>query len=99
MDGMLTMDFIGTGLKTLAMLFVVLGLLVLILYGMKRMSIARRGSEGDIRIDVLSSLYLSPKERIAVVEVTGERIVLGITPGNIRFLTRIDNGGDVNESQ
>ena len=69
---------------------IVLGLLVLVLYVMKRFLGLRRGADGNLFIRVLSSLPLSPKARIEVIEISGERIVLGITPGNISFLTKLD---------
>ena len=104
MDGMFELNLMSTGLKILAMLFIVLGLLVLVLYIMKRFFSFRQGVKGDLFIKVLSSLHLSPKERIEVIEVSGERIVLGITPGNICFLTKLkgshkENGiGNGNET-
>ena len=91
MDGMFELNLISTGLKTMAMLFLVLGLLVLVLYFMKRFLFLRRGAKGDLFIKVLSSLHLSPKERIEVIEVSGEKIVLGVTPGNISFLTKLSD--------
>ena len=85
------LNLISTGLKTTAMLFLVLGLLVLVLYIMKRFLFLRRGPRGDMLIKVLSSLHLSPKERIEVIEVLGEKIVVGITPGNISLLTKLSD--------
>ena len=83
------MDLVNTGIKTAAMLFLVLGLLVFVLYFMKRYLFKRQNPKGSIFIKVVSSLHLSPKERIEVIEVSGERIVLGVTPGNISFLTKV----------
>ena len=95
MDGMFEVNLISTGLKTMAMLFIVLGLLVFVLYFMKRFLLLRQRAKGDLFIKVLSSLHLSPKERIEIIEVSGEKIVLGITPGNISFLTKIiDSNGE-----
>jgi len=85
------LNLIGTGLRTVAMLSIVLGLLVLVLYLMKRFLFINRGAKGDLLIKILSSLHLSPKERIEVIEISGERIVLGITPGNITFLTKLED--------
>jgi flagellar biosynthetic protein FliO len=87
---MFEVNLLNTALKTIAMLAIVLGLLVLVLYVMKRFLVLRRGPDGDLFIKVLSSLHLSPKTKIEVIEVSGERIVLGITPGNISFLTKLD---------
>ncbi len=93
------LNLIGTGLRTVAMLSIVLGLLVLVLYLMKRFLFIKRGAKGDLLIRILSSLHLSPKERIEVIEVSGERIVLGITPGSITFLTKLgDLPGEIGEA-
>jgi len=91
MEEMFTLDVISTGFKTMAMLFIVLGLLVLVLYAAKRLSFVKRKNKGHIPINVLSSLYLSPKERVEILEISGEKIVLGISPGNIRFLTKLQD--------
>ena len=90
-DTMSELNLIGTGLRTVAMLSIVLGLLVLVLYFMKRFLFINRGAKGDLLIKILSSLHLSPKERIEVIEVSGERLVLGITPGSITFLTKLND--------
>lgn len=90
---MFEMDLINAGLKTAAMLFVVLGFLVLALYCMKKFISPRASSKGDVSIEVLSTRHLSPKERIEVIEVSGERLVLGITSGSISFLTKLSDSG------
>jgi flagellar biosynthetic protein FliO len=87
---MLETDLINTGIKTIAMLFIVLGFLSLVLILMKRYLFPKQKVKGDLFIKVLSSLHISPKERIEVIEVSGQRIVLGITPGRINFLTKLD---------
>jgi len=87
---MLEPGLINTGLKTIAMLFIVLGILVLVLYLIKRIMSPKGKAKGDLFIKVVSSLYLSPKDRVEVIEISGERIVLGITPGNINFLTKLN---------
>jgi len=89
MDGMGDLSLVSTGIRAIAMLFIVLGSLVSVLFVMKRFLFLRRGVRGDLLIKVLSSLHLSPKERIEVIEISGEKIVLGITPGNISFLTKL----------
>lgn len=99
MDGIGELNLITTGLKTMGMLSIVLGLLVLVLYFMKRFLVLRRRTKGNLLIRSLSSSYLSPKERIEVIEVSGERIVLGITPGRINFLTKISSADGFEEVQ
>jgi flagellar protein FliO/FliZ len=91
MDGIAEVSLLSTGFRAIAMLFIVLGFLILVLYLMKRFLLLRRGAKGNLFIKVLTSMHLSPKERIEVIEVLGERIVLGITPGNISFLTKLSD--------
>ena len=98
MNGATGLNLISTGLKTVATLFLVLGLLVLVLYFMKRFLLLKRGAKGDLLIKVLSSLHLSPKQRIEVIEISGEKIVLGVTPGNISFLTKLNDLNGENEA-
>lgn len=87
---------VTTGIKTAAMLLIVLGLLVLFLYLMKRFLFLRKEAKGDLSIKVISSLHLSAKERIEVIEISGQRIVLGVAPGNIHYLTELsDSSGKV----
>jgi flagellar protein FliO/FliZ len=86
---MLEPGLINTGIKTVAMLCIVLGVLVLLLYVMKRFMSPKGKYKGDLLIKSLSSLYLSPKERIEIIEISGERIVIGVTPGKINFLTKL----------
>ena len=86
---MIEPELINTGLKTAAMLFIVLGVLVFVLYIMKKFMSPKKMGKGELIVKVVSSLHLSPKERIEVVEISGERIVVGITPGSINFLTKL----------
>lgn len=94
MGEMFTLDIVSTGFKTMIMLGIVLSLLILVVYFLKKTSFFKRQSKGEVIISVISSMHLSPKERIEVIEVFGEKIVLGITPGNISFLTKLHDIGD-----
>jgi flagellar biosynthetic protein FliO len=85
------LDLINTGLKTIAMLFIVLGFLVLVLYLVKKFILPKGKAKGDMLIKVLSTLYLSSKERVEVIEISGEKIVVGVTPGSISFLTKLSD--------
>ncbi len=78
------------GLKTLAMLFIVLGCLVLVLYLMKRYFYQNNGSGRESLIKVLSSHHVTPKGRVALIDVAGEKLLLGITPEKITCLGKIE---------
>jgi flagellar protein FliO/FliZ len=76
------------------MLFLVLGLLMLVLYLVKRFMTARNTVSGEVSLRVVSTLHLSPKERVEVIEISGEKIALGVSPGRINYLTRLKDGAE-----
>ncbi len=80
----------GAGLKTLGMLCIVVAILILVLFLVKRFSYLKNGSGHGQFIKILSSHHVTPRERIALIDVVGEKIVIGITPDNITFLTKIE---------
>ena len=83
-------DLWGAGLKTLAMLCIVLGILILVLFVLKRFSYLKQGSGRGQLIRVLSSYHMTPKERIALIDVAGQKLVIGMTPENITCLAQIN---------
>ena len=89
MNGISGLELVSSGTKTIAVWFLVVGLLILVLYALKKGLLFRSRSQEQLLIQVLSSFNLTPKERIDVIEISGERLVLGVTPGNISLLTRL----------
>lgn len=90
-QAVLAPDLWLTLLKSVAMLCVVLGILIGLLLLMKRF-LDSRGSHAERGIiKVLASYYIAPKERIMLIEVLGERILIGVTPQSINRLATIAN--------
>lgn len=84
-------DLWGAGLKTVAMLSIVVAIMIVVLFLIRRFVYAKDGNGHGGLIRVLSIHHLSPKERIGLVDVAGEKLVIGITPENITCLTRISD--------
>ena len=65
--------------RTFSMLFLVLALLLLVFYLIRRFSAQQgmKGSGGFIR--VLATHHLSPKEKLVLVHVMEETILIGVT--------------------
>ncbi|NVM23040.1 MAG: flagellar biosynthetic protein FliO [Desulfobacterales bacterium] len=80
----------GAGLKTLAMLCIVVGILILVLFLIKRFLYLKDGSGHGQLIRVLSTYHMTPKERIALIDVAGEKIVIGMTAESINCLAKIE---------
>ncbi len=78
----------GPNLEKLVMtLFVVCALLGAALFGLKRWA-ARRGKNiaSPTKIQVLTQHHLGPKKSLAIIQVAGEAILIGITDQNISML-------------
>lgn len=97
MNGAFEVNLFSTGLKTAAMLLIVLAVLICVLYIMKRFLLFQKEPGKEQLIKVVSSMHLSPKEKIQVIEISGERIVVGVTQSSINFLTRLRDGNERNE--
>lgn len=72
-------SLVGLGVKLLVVLVVILALAWLA----KQMPMLRR-SAGPVTI--LGGLSVGNRERIVLVEVYGERVLLGVTPGSVTML-------------
>jgi flagellar biosynthetic protein FliO len=76
--------------RGLAILALVLALMFFIVYVFKKVVLNNSALGGnDKLVKVLSTGFLGPKKTIALVEVAGEVLVLGISDGNISLLTQI----------
>jgi flagellar biosynthetic protein FliO len=85
-----TLNLRSTSLKMVYMMMVVLGILFSAFYLFKKYIWKNGGFAGqDKPVNVLSTGYLGPKKSIALVEVAGEVLVLGIANDNISLLSNI----------
>ena len=76
-------------LQTVWALLVVIGI-ILVLYALsrKRFGVGRRGSG---RINLVEIRHIMPKTTLALVEVEGKRLLLGIGSGRINLLADLAN--------
>lgn len=89
MEGINGFDFIGSGARALAMLCFVLALMVLLLVALKKMVFYRQAGKKEAMVRRIASLPLSAKERIDVVDVSGQTLVLGVAQGGIHLLMKL----------
>jgi flagellar protein FliO/FliZ len=78
----------GAGIERLVItLFVVCVVLGAALFGIKRWSINRKGqANSPTKIQILTQHHLGPKKSLAIIQVAGEAILIGITDQNISML-------------
>ena len=84
-------DPISTALQMLTALAVVVGALLVAFYVMKRFLKRDAGVAGNPLIRVIANQYIGIKKNIALVEVPGAVLVLGISNDRINLLTKIED--------
>ena len=99
MDAAGDISLMGTAVKTVAMLALVLGCVVLVIYLMRRFMGWGAQHRGDLEITRLGAFYFSPRERIEVMEISGERIVLGVTSGRISYIKTLRTSNEYTEEK
>jgi len=80
--------------RTFGMLFMVLALLLLVFYLLRRFLAAKGGGRSRDFIKVLTVHHLSPKEKLVLVNVLDETILIGVTPNQISKIKVMEKGVD-----
>jgi flagellar protein FliO/FliZ len=80
--------------RTFSMLFLVLAVLILCFYLIKKFSTAKGGKGSKEFIKVLCVHHLSPKEKLVLLDVLGDIILIGVTPANISKISSLEKEMD-----
>lgn len=75
----------GSFFQVLMGLLVVLGLLAAIAWGLKRVNLSR--ITGAAPVKIVGGVSVGTRERVVVVEVAGQWIVVGVAPGQVNALS------------
>jgi len=75
---------IGQALQVVLGLFVVLGMIVAAAWAARRLQAIRPQGSGHIRI--VEGLAVGTRDKLLLIEVDGERVLLGMSPGRIATL-------------
>ena len=92
-----SVSLVSSGLRMITTLSLVLGLIFLLFFGFKKYVLKNTPFGAGKLVQVLSTSFLAPKKNIALVEVAGEILVLGISDHNISLLTTIREHGRIEE--
>jgi len=91
-------DLWVTVIKSIAIMSVVLGVLITVLFLMKRFLYNRTWHSDKETIKVLASCYIAPKQRIVLIDAVGEKILIGVTPQKIDCLAKISADCDIDKT-
>lgn len=84
-----TASLVTSILKVLGALILVLGLMLLLVQVMRRLGMGNRQLPHGPLIKVLDSRMIAPKKHVAVIDVAGEFIAVGITDQQVNLLTTL----------
>jgi flagellar biogenesis protein FliO len=84
-----SVGLVSSGLRMLTTLSLVLGLIFLLFFWFKKYVLKNTAFGGGKLVNVLSTSFIAPKKNIALVEIAGEILVLGVSDQNISLLTNI----------
>jgi flagellar biosynthetic protein FliO len=82
-------NFAGLLIKLVLSLVLIVGLIYVSMYFLKRLSFTTKKRLGGSDIEVLQRTYIAPKKGIYIVRVQSKILVLGITDNNINLLTEL----------
>ena len=89
---------IPSGMKMISMFALVLGLMFLVFFGFKKYVLKNTAFGGGNKlVNVLGTWFLGPKKNIALVEVAGEVLVLGVSQENITLLSSVTSEAKIEE--
>lgn len=89
---------ISDGLKMIGILVLIVGGLIVLNHYVRRQIHAGGGRSGGRRISILENTHLGLKKSVALVQIPGAVLVLGVTADRITLLDRIDDtGGAIGE--
>jgi flagellar protein FliO/FliZ len=80
------------------MILFVAGLAVLLFY-LKRLAEKQRSVKNRLALDIIAKQPVTPKSQIMVVEIEGEKYMLGVTENNINLLTKLGDSSSRVPSQ
>ena len=76
--------------KALGALAVVLGMLMLLVAALKKLGLSGQSPQGEGLIKVLETRMLAPKKFVAVLDIAGQIMAVGISEQQITLLTKLE---------
>jgi flagellar protein FliO/FliZ len=80
---------IGVGIRGLAAVFVVLGLVALFAWLLRKGVFGPLGRRGPSAVTVETAVPLGERRSVVVIAVEGRRLLLGLAPGQVSMLTEL----------
>jgi len=82
-------------LKVAGSLGLVIGIMLLIVMLIKKLGLSGQTMRPGSMINILETRMLAPKKYLAVVEIAGQYLVIGVTDHQINLITRLENSDEL----
>jgi len=76
--------------QTFIVLITAVGVIVVIMFLVKKISMKRLENRTNINLNVISKITLQPKNHLFVVKAANKLLVLGVTDSSINILTELE---------
>jgi flagellar protein FliO/FliZ len=85
--------------RTFSVLLLVLAVIILVFYLIKKFSTVKGVKGGKDFIKVLTIHHLSPKEKLVLLDVLGDTILIGVTSTNISKISSFETDMDFSDEE
>ena len=92
------MDYNNELINMIGALFIILALIFFLFYLVRHFRLTPFGKSRAPLIRLISSINLAPKRGIAIVEVCGQWLVIGIGAENVNLISKFERPSEKNET-
>lgn len=78
--------------KAIGALAVIIGLLALLAAALKKFGLSAHSPHGNRLISVLDTKMIAPKKYVAVIDIAGQTMAIGVSEQQITLLTKLEPG-------
>ena len=83
-------EFAGAFMKMIGALLFVLGLILLLIYFLKKFRLKTFALAPDSRMHLIGTLSLAPKRSLALVEIMDQWILIGVGAENLTLISKLE---------
>jgi len=83
-------DFTSAVIRMVSVLALVLGIMLVLVYVLKKFNFPRKTGAGDTRyLEIVETLYLGPKKNISLIKAGNDFLLIGFMQNQMTFLSKI----------
>ena len=85
-------NFFWMSVRVFSVLALILALMLVVLYFVKKLNLQGKTFLGSQKhMEIVERLYIGPKNSVALVKVGSEFLMIGLSPNQITFLSKVES--------